>query len=223
MSLSWAFALMPRASRTPFVPPHALGKIRISRATAPFLLTLTPQTDDFANGSGISAVNGTSEVNLVPANAYNDTYTVSYSVSVTINGHSSQYGTATLLVAIETNDGSGWVERVTYSYPCGYPSGPPPYAPRTCSSWTQEQKAIAVSSHATRSSKSETESVACAPPSVLTKSLGFLPNVPASEACEAAGPPRLEPSRPSDFESVSDMPSCHRFAIRLVPWMLKPL
>jgi RHS repeat-associated protein len=107
------------------------------------VFTLTSQTDDFASGNAITAVNGTAQLSLDPANAYDNTYTVHYFVSVTINA-SSTYGTATLVVALETNDGSGWVERATYSYPCSYPSGPPPYSQKTCSSWPHEQKVLTV-------------------------------------------------------------------------------
>ena len=107
------------------------------------LLTPTPQSDDFASGNQITAVGGTAEVNLDPANASDNTYTVHYFVSVTINAHSTVYGTAALVAAIETNDGSGWVERATFTYNCSYLSGPPPYAARTCS-WSHEQKAITV-------------------------------------------------------------------------------
>jgi RHS repeat-associated protein len=105
---------------------------------------LTTESDDFASGNGIGTVGGTVQLTLDPANAYDNVYTVHYFVTVSINGHPSQFGSATLVVAIETNDGSGWVERTTNSYNCGYPSGPPPYQPRTCSNWPHEQKAISV-------------------------------------------------------------------------------
>lgn len=110
------------------------------------LLTLTPQTDDFASGNQITAVGGTAEANLDPASAYDNVYTVHYFISVTINAHATQYGTATLVVAIETNDGGGggWVERTAVSYNCSYLSGPPPYAARTCPSWSHEQTAVTV-------------------------------------------------------------------------------
>jgi RHS repeat-associated protein len=107
--------------------------------------TLTSQSDDFPSGSSITAVNGISKLALDPANAYDNNYAVKYSVSVTINGSSQTYGSATLVVAVETNDGSGsgWIERGTYSYNCGYLSGPPPWPTRTCSQWTAEQANIA--------------------------------------------------------------------------------
>jgi RHS repeat-associated protein len=108
------------------------------------VFTLIPQTDDFASGNGIGTVGGTAQLSLDPASAYDNNYTVHYVVTVTING-ASTYGTATLVVAIETNDGSGWVEKATYSHNCSYLSGPPPYSARTCSSWPHEQKVITVS------------------------------------------------------------------------------
>jgi RHS repeat-associated protein len=90
-------------------------------------------------------VGGTVQLTLDPSNAYDNVYTVHYTVPfVSINGHPSQFGSATLVVAIETNDGSGWVERTTNSYNCGYLSGPPPYSARTCSNWPHEQKQITV-------------------------------------------------------------------------------
>ncbi len=133
--LAVAFLLLDAATPTP--PSNA------PREWTKSVFTLTPQTDDFASGNAITAVNGTAQLSLDPANAYDNNYTVHYFVSVTINA-SSTYGTATLVVALETNDGSGWVERATYSYPCSYPSGPPPYAQKTCSSWPHEQKVLAV-------------------------------------------------------------------------------
>jgi RHS repeat-associated protein len=107
------------------------------------LPTLMAQTDDFQSGSIVS-VGGMVRAKLDPANAYDNIYGNHYSVSVTINA-SSTYGFATLIVAVESNDGSGWVERNTNSYVCSYLSGPPPYAQRTCSSsWTHEVLGITV-------------------------------------------------------------------------------
>src|SRR5882672_10201437 len=92
------------------------------------LLTLTPETDDFVSGNQITAVGGTAEANLDPAGAYDNAYTVHYFISVTINANDSTYGTAMLVVGIETNDGAGggWVERTSVNYNCSYLSGPPP-------------------------------------------------------------------------------------------------
>lgn len=104
---------------------------------------LSPQSNDFATGNVINAVGGTVQVTLNPGNAYDNTYAVNYSVSVTIYGSSSTYGTATLVVAIETNDGGGWVQRATPTYRCGYLSGPPPYPDTNCP-WNHEPQSITV-------------------------------------------------------------------------------
>src|SRR5207249_9276986 len=48
--------------------------------------TLMPESDDFASGNSIGIVGGTAQLTLDPANAYDNTYTVHYYVSVTING-----------------------------------------------------------------------------------------------------------------------------------------
>lgn len=98
--------------------------------------------DDFASGNQLTTVGGTAEVNLDPGSAGGNAYTVHYFVSVTIDA-SSTYGTMSLVVAIETNSGSGWVERGTYAHDCSYLSGPPPYSARTCS-FSHEQRTITV-------------------------------------------------------------------------------
>ena len=93
------------------------------------------QTDDFVSGSSISSVGGTAQLTLDPGNPYNNVYTVHYFASVTINASifPHQYGTATLVVAIETNTGSGWIERGTWNEQCSYLSAPPPWPANTCS------------------------------------------------------------------------------------------
>lgn len=104
----------------------------------------TSQADDFVSGNLISTVGGTAEADLDPGDASGGRYTVHYFVDVTINAHSTTFGTASLVVAIETNDGSGWIERATFSYNCSYLSGPPPYPVRTCPAATHEQQTITV-------------------------------------------------------------------------------
>jgi len=143
------------AAPNPSVPPRRalddhherLNPENSRRASASERFILNPQSDDFASGNFIITVGGTAAVTLDPGGAYNNTYTVHYTVaSVTINASSTTYGQATLVVAIETNNGSGWVERATFSYVCGYQSSwPPPYPARTCSSWPHEAQAITVS------------------------------------------------------------------------------
>jgi hypothetical protein len=95
----------------------------------------TPQTDDFASGNLIDAVGETAEVNLDPAGANDDTYTVHYFVSVTLDAGS--FG-ADLTLAIETNDGGGggWIERATFHYSRSTTPG--------TTTWSHEQKPIIV-------------------------------------------------------------------------------
>jgi RHS repeat-associated protein len=139
------FALLSAASRaTPgHLPPDRRARPDLSHSGIMRAATPMPEVNNFASGNGISGVGGTVGVKLDPGAATGNSYTVHYSVSVTINGSSSTYGSATLVVAIETNDGTGWVERAAPSYNCGYLSGPPPWPTTTCS-WSQEQPALTV-------------------------------------------------------------------------------
>jgi len=95
-----AFALVGSLAWTPRSAGSPATKSP-SREPSRALVTLTTESDDFAG----------TVVTLDPSNAYDNVYTVHYFVTVTINGSSSQYGGATLVIGIETNDGSGWVER----------------------------------------------------------------------------------------------------------------
>lgn len=98
--------------------------------------TTTPQTDDFASGNSITVVGNTAEVNLDPAGANDDTYTVHYFVSVTLSNPLTDPNVS-LTVAIDSNDGvGGWVERATFQYN---------RASAGTSTWTEEQKPIVVS------------------------------------------------------------------------------
>jgi RHS repeat-associated protein len=108
------------------------------------LMSPTPQSDDFPSGNVINTVGATAAVTLDPGTAFDNVYTVHYFVQSTLNANSTTFGNAFLVVAIETNDGGGWVERATFNYNCGYLSGPPPYPTRTCPAWTHEQQAITV-------------------------------------------------------------------------------
>ena len=105
----------------------------------------TAQEDDFASGNLLDAVGETAEVNLDPAGANDDSYTVNYRVSVTVDENPSALSTATLVVAIDSNDGGGggWIERATFSYPTSNLSGPPPFEANTAT-WNDEAKQIVV-------------------------------------------------------------------------------
>jgi len=114
--------------------------------TTDIVFTTFPQSDDFASGNGIGTVGFTVGANLDPGAAIDNVYTAHYFSTVTLNGHPSTFGSATLVVAVETNDGtgSGWIERTTFSHNCSYPSGPPPYAQKVCNDWPHQQVAITV-------------------------------------------------------------------------------
>jgi hypothetical protein len=71
---------------------------------------------DFPASDVVDAVGETTEVDLganVPAN--DDTYTVHYFCSVTLSAPGID-PLVTLTVALESNDGGGWVERATFAY-----------------------------------------------------------------------------------------------------------
>lgn len=115
-----------------------------SRAQIASLGVTTAQTDDFASGNGITTVGGTADVDLQPGGANDDKYTVNYRVSVTVDLNPTLLSTATLVVAIDTNDGvGGWIERATYSYATSDLSGPPPFEANTAT-WDTEAKQITV-------------------------------------------------------------------------------
>jgi len=76
----------------------------------------TARAVDFPASDVVDAVGETTEVDLganVPAN--DDTYTVHYFCSVTLSAPGVD-PLVTLTVALESNDGGGWVERATFTY-----------------------------------------------------------------------------------------------------------
>ncbi len=99
----------------------------------------TAQTDEFASGA-ITVVGNTKEANLDPAVANDDRYTSQFFVSVTAIKAVETLNLCTLVVAIDTNDGGGWVERWTGNYS----SGADPGGDNT-ETWTQEMIAVVVS------------------------------------------------------------------------------
>jgi hypothetical protein len=115
-----------------------------SRAQIAALGVTTSQTDDFASGNNIGSVGATAEVDLQPGGANDDKYTINYRVSVTVDLNAGALSTATLVVAIDTNDGvGGWIERATFSYATSNLSGPPPFEANTAT-WDTEAKQITV-------------------------------------------------------------------------------
>jgi hypothetical protein len=105
----------------------------------------TPQSDDFVGGNltgtdGSPGVGNTREADLNPGGANNDTYTAHFTVFVEAHSALGAHF-ATLVLAIDTNDGvGGWVERATRSYNVGNTS------PGTHNqTWTGEAVPVTVS------------------------------------------------------------------------------
>jgi hypothetical protein len=99
---------------------HDLAALNLSaagftmRAKNRTVSTLTPQTDLFAAGI-CTGFGDTVECNLTPGGAAGNTYTVQYDVEIDYSlgggGESLE-----VVVAIDSNDGGGWVERTTRTY-----------------------------------------------------------------------------------------------------------
>jgi len=86
---------------------------------------MTPQSDDFVGGAlngndGAPGVGNTREADLNPGGANDDTYTAHFTVFVEAHSAIGAHF-ATLVIAIDTNDGLGgpWIERATRSYNVG--------------------------------------------------------------------------------------------------------
>lgn len=116
----------------------------VSRAQIISSGATTPQANDFASGNSITVSGNTAVLTLNPGSANDNTYTVHYFVSVTVNANATNFSTATLVLAIDTDDGSGFVERATFNYAVSPPAGAPP-RPAATNTWTHEQQPIVVS------------------------------------------------------------------------------
>ena len=116
-----------------------------SRAQIVSVGATTARSADFASGSLLDAEGETADADLgsnVPAN--DDTYTVHYEVVVAADQEVSEPGSevqVNLTVALETNDGGGWVERATYLYSAIANDSDP----NVLNTWSHEQKPIVVS------------------------------------------------------------------------------
>lgn len=100
-----------------------------------------PAVNDFASGNSITGVGGTAQVTLDPSGASDNTYTVHYFVSVTANPPAERFNICTLTLALETNDGSGWVERAAFTYTSSTDSE----SGSETWNWPHEQKQLVVS------------------------------------------------------------------------------
>lgn len=106
----------------------------------------TAQSDDFAAGAltgdqSTTGVGNNKEADLQPGGAASDTYTVNWTVTMTAVGSGSPGAHfANLTIAIETNDGGGWVERYTRGYSVGSTS-----AGTHSQTWSAESQSITVS------------------------------------------------------------------------------
>jgi hypothetical protein len=72
---------------------------------------LTKREDDFASGNSLTAVGNTAEVDLSVAPDDPEYFVISFDLSVTATPDPGENYTATLVWAIDTNDGGGWIER----------------------------------------------------------------------------------------------------------------
>jgi hypothetical protein len=104
----------------------------------------TAQDDDFPSGNSLLVVGDNCVLALAPGGANDNNYTVHYRGSVTINANGTNFCQATLVVAISTDDGTGYTERGTFTYSAAPLSGPPPYSAAT-TTFTGEAKTITVS------------------------------------------------------------------------------
>lgn len=100
----------------------------------------TARTDEFVAGNSLTAVDETVEANLDPAVANDDSYTFHYEVHVTALDLSVG-GSMSIVVALETNDGGGWVERSTFNYSAVAVAE----GGNVTNDWNHEQKAVVVS------------------------------------------------------------------------------
>ncbi len=75
----------------------------------------TAQSDNFTASNVLDAVGETAEANLDPAGAVADTYNVHYSAEVTVPAGKAMLS-GSITVAIDTNDGAGWVERAAQTH-----------------------------------------------------------------------------------------------------------
>lgn len=118
-----------KATKDYLVPLDLTGSGFMARAllTQKLTVALTPRS---ANGGGLTAVTqggagigGTDPVDLganVPA--WDDRYTVATTCYLEAEGKTTG-GTATLTMALDTNDGGGWVERVQFTTEVVYDAG----------------------------------------------------------------------------------------------------
>jgi hypothetical protein len=118
-----------------------------SRAQLVAIGALTPQSDNFTTET-LTAEGQSTNCDLTPGGANDDTYTVHYSVVVNADQELSEPGSevqVNLTVAIESNDGGGWTERATFVYNAIANDSDP----SVTNSWTHEQKVIVVTGLAT--------------------------------------------------------------------------
>ena len=101
----------------------------------------TARGDDFASGAGriLDTIGQTREANLDPAVAAGDLYTIHFKVDLEAENDFFNPVDATLVIAIDSNDGGGWVERLTIPYSLYSEISP------ESNEWPHEEKQITVS------------------------------------------------------------------------------
>lgn len=114
----------------------------VSRAVIKNTGATTMHNNDFPSGNVLDAVDETTEVTLNPGGANDDRYTVRYAVSVTAvrTDNPAEVNPVTVVVAIDTDDGTGPIERAAFSYTAVGTENV-----TDVKSWPNEEKTITVS------------------------------------------------------------------------------
>lgn len=116
-----------------------------SRAQIASIGATTARDDDFPAADVLDAEGETSDADLTPGGANDDTYIVHYFTSVTANQEVAEPGSEvqvnlTLAIDINRQDGFGWIETATYIYNAIANDA----NPSVTNTWSHEQKPIVV-------------------------------------------------------------------------------
>jgi hypothetical protein len=102
----------------------------------------TARADDFPSGNTTSTVGGTAVATVTNAPANDNSYSAQYYVQVVVDANATNFCTATVTIAIDTDDGSGYVERAAFGYSASPLSGPPPYGSATTTNASESHAVI---------------------------------------------------------------------------------
>jgi hypothetical protein len=112
-----------------------LAKVRQKGAQA-------AQVDDFPTANALDVIGETADANLDPGGAANDTYTVRFDVQLRVAQSPTEAQSATVTVAVRSNDGAGWVDRWVGGFTAEAPIGGGNYVE---TNWTNQARAVVVS------------------------------------------------------------------------------